>query len=218
MPKILPWFPIKLNYLRNIFKKNNCYIFIQTTLYKLFTTMYLQHNDNDVLIPQHISRNAFYSIQLLLLNSLIAYKLNYNNSFYNLSILYVLSIIHWNKVKHRGIIKTLDTTMASYSMFCFTYFESNRFIRVYQQIWYLCVVFSLFGFFMNEYLLYYQVVNEKKTNIRSKFHYFSLQYTIPNTYERELAYYRSTYTHMFFLHIFPFTISGTFAILSAMNN
>jgi hypothetical protein len=180
--------------------------------------MYYQHNDKVILIPQHISRKAFYSIQIILLNSFIAYKLNYVYSFYNLSILYVLSMIHWNYVKRKGIIKTLDTIMASYSMICFTYIESNQFIRLYQKIWYLCVFCSLFGFFMNEYLLYYQVSYERKNNIRSKFFYFSLEYTMPNTYERELAYYRSTYTHMFFLHILPFTISGTFAILTAVQN
>lgn len=180
--------------------------------------MFLQHNDKDVLIPQHISRKAFLSIQTIFIDILFAYKLKYNVTFYNLSILYVLSMMHWNKVKRRGIIKTLDTTMAGYSCFYFTYIDSNRFLRIYQQIWYFCVFCSLFGFLMNEYLLYYQVLNEKKTNKHSKFHYFSLQYTIPNTYERELAYYRSTYTHMFFLHIFPFTISFIFAILSSMNN
>jgi len=180
--------------------------------------MFLQHNDKIVLIPQHISRKAFFSIQAIMINIIIAYILKYNITFYNLSCLYILSMIHWNKVKRKGLIKTLDTTMASYSMIYFTYMDSNRYLLVYQKLWYLCVFCSLFGFFMNEYLLYYQILNEKKTNICSKFHYFSLEYTMPNTYERELAYYRSTYTHMLFLHILPFTTSGTFAILTAVQN
>jgi hypothetical protein len=180
--------------------------------------MFLQHNDQKILIPQHISRKAFFSIQTILVNMIIAYILKYNVTFYNLSILYVLSMIHWNKVKRKGLIKTLDTTMASYSMFYFTYIDSNRYLLVYQKLWYICVFCSLFGFFMNEYLLYYQILHERKNNIRSKFFYFSLEYTMPNTYERELAYYRSTYTHMFFLHVLPFTMSGTFAILTAIQN
>ena len=39
-----------------------------------------------------------------------------------------------------------------------------------------------------------------------KFHYFSLEYTWPNTEARELAYYRSTYTHMFCIQICPFAV------------
>jgi hypothetical protein len=65
---------------------------------------------------------------------------------------------------------------------------------------------------MNETLFYYQVLkngdkkNGDKKNDDKKFHYFSLQYTEPNTRERELAYYRSTYTHMLATHIIPFLV------------
>ena len=39
--------------------------------------MYLQHNDPIILIPQHISRNAFYSIQMIILSVGVAYFLEF---------------------------------------------------------------------------------------------------------------------------------------------
>jgi hypothetical protein len=83
---------------------------------------------------------------------------------------------------------------------------------------------------MNETLFYYQVLknddkknddkrnddkrNDDKRNDEHNFHYFSLQYTEPNTRERELAYYRSTYTHMLATHIIPFLVCLYCAICS----
>ena len=186
--------------------------------------MYLQHNDPIILIPQHISRNAFYSIQMIIITAGVAYFLEY----YICSILYVFiyitSLIHWNEIKYNSIVKNVDIALIIISLLVLTLNESVKF-KEYRTIWFYFLPIFISSFIMNEILLYYQVLIHKNEVIKTKtddkdkvvkFHYFSLEYTNPNTEERELAYYRSTYTHMFCIHILPFSVGIYCAIMAEM--
>ena len=62
------------------------------------TTVFLQHNDPYILIPQHISRQAFYSIQVLGFCIGAAYYTKYYITCLIISILYTTSMLHWNKI------------------------------------------------------------------------------------------------------------------------
>ena len=62
------------------------------------------------------------------------------------------------------------------------------------------------------------VVATQPSATESGYWYFSLECTRPNTVDRESAYYRSTYTHMFFLHILPTMIFSYCIIMSNIPN
>ena len=170
------------------------------------TTVFLQHNDPYILIPQHISRQAFYSIQVLGFCIGAAYYTKYYITCLLISILYTTSMLHWNKIYYSSIIKKLDIFAVIVLVLNVTFYDSYYY-KEYKIYWFICCPLFILTFIMNETLFYYQVLkNGDKKNDDKKFHYFSLQYTEPNTRERELAYYRSTYTHMLATHIIPFLV------------
>jgi hypothetical protein len=179
--------------------------------------MFKQHTDNIILIPQHISRIALFSVQLVLFVCYLAYIYEYTRLCILLFGLYVSSIFHWNKVKYEGIVKTIDILFANGVFIHVTIFDCNRFI--YRNIWYVTAVISIVGFITNEYLFYHQVLKYKNKRVifTGKYWYFSLDYTNPNTMNRELAYYRSTFTHMFFVHILPTTVCAYLGVSSYIN-
>ena len=182
-------------------------------------TVYKQHCDPHILIPQHISRRAFISATFLLNNSIIAYVLDYQVLCVLLGFVYVTTLLHWNAVKYKGIIKTLDTVIATTTILYLTFIDRYRFCPKHQEYWLYVFGAIVCGFTMNEYLLYMQVTRYSNQVKYIKNNYETwpltlLNYTNPNTYNRELAYYRSTYTHMFFVHILPLVMSSIFAIIS----
>jgi len=180
--------------------------------------MFKQHTDNIVLIPQHISRIAFISVQFILFVCYLAYIYEYNRLFVLLFGLYVSSILHWNKVQYEGIVKTIDILLANGVILHVTIFDCYRYSKSHRFLWYNTVFITVSAFIINEYLFYHQVLKNKNKNVQftNKYWYFLLDYTNPNTMNRELAYYRSTITHMIFIHILPTTVCA-YSAISAYN-
>jgi len=178
--------------------------------------MFKQHTDNIILIPQHISRLALISVQFVLFVCYLAYIYQYNRLFFLTFGLYVSSIFHWNKVKYKGLIKTIDILFANGVFLHVTMFDCYRFSNEHRFLWYNTAIISVTAFITNEYLFYHQVLKNTKVVSNKKYSYFSLDYTPPNTMNRELAYYRSTFTHMFFIHILPTTVCA-YSGISAYN-
>jgi hypothetical protein len=179
--------------------------------------MYLQHTDTDILVPQHISKKALYSAQCLIILSGIAFIYEYYKLFVLLFLLYISSILHWSKVLYKGLVKTIDIILAFSTIITITFYDINRFCPVYQKVWYYTVTIISTAFITNEVLFYYQVLRYSNKIINrpcKNYWYFSLEYTNPNTYQRELSYYRNTYTHMVFVHILPPVVSGYCGIKS----
>ena len=145
--------------------------------------MYLQHNDPIVLIPQHISRNAFYSIQMILIACGVQYFLEYNITFFLFFGIYITSLIHWNEVRYKSIVKNVDIALIIIGTLNLTLIESIKF-KEYRIIWFIFLPIFIGSFIMNERLLHYQVLIHKNEVIKDKtddkdkivkFHYFSLE-------------------------------------------
>jgi hypothetical protein len=139
----------------------------------------------NILIPQHISRQAFYSAQSFVLLSYLAYCLR----FYKLSILslclYLSTLLHWNKVMRISVIKIVDIALTVTNVISVTFYDNGMFDDTHRLIWRRAMLVTTVAFVTNEIA----------------FH-ISFSKTLPNTRERELVYYRSTYIHMLFLHLF----------------
>jgi len=181
-------------------------------------TVYKQHDDHHILIPQHISRRAFISATFLLNNSILAYVLNYPVLSILSGLLYITTLLHWNAVKHWGIIRIIDAILANTTILYLTFISSAQFCPIYQQYMFYVAGFVGSSFAINKYMLHMQV-----TYYSNRIIYIGeyetwpltlLNYTNPNTYTRELAYIRNVYIHMFCVHIFPSIMSSIFVILS----
>jgi len=177
---------------------------------------YLQHIHNEILIPQHISSICLFSIQPMLINSIIVYQYNFKTLSFLTFCIYISSIIFWSKVKHTGIEKTLDIICVISGGAYGTYISFSL-PKFYNLFWLYTLFICLTVFAINELLFYYQVrvhynyfiyTNSRKT---AKYNCFSLKYTNPNTHEREMAYYRNTIIHGLFFHIIP-SISSIYCI------
>ena len=182
-------------------------------------TTYIQHCDPDILIPQHISRRALISATFFLYVSIVAYVLDYPVTCVLLGSVYITTLLHWNAVKYIGTIKIVDSALATTIILKLTFVDRYRWCTKFHQYWMYVFYILVCGFATNEYLLYMQVTRFSNKVVYTKSLYTIwpltlLNYTNPNTYKRERAYYRSTYTHMFFIHIFPTTISAMFATIS----
>jgi hypothetical protein len=167
--------------------------------------------DDTVIIPQHISRHAFCSAQFFLFDSFLAFVLEYRALGCILFSLYISTMLHWNCVRRMSVIKIVDIVLAATAISRVTFFDSARFSCYYQNVWNVSVATSLIMFMVNEILFYFQVHGNENPrrplheDTCRRFHYFSLEFTVPNSCTRESAYYRSVYTHMLFLHVLPTT-------------
>jgi len=145
----------------------------------------------EVIIPQYISRQAFYSAQFFILDSCLAYYLQYYRLSVLLFCLYITTLLHWNKTYRLSIIKILDVVTVISVLSSITFYDSYRFLEKYRILWRYSMSFSIFIFFLNETTFY--IFLPTKT---------------------EDIYYRSTYVHMFFLHFLPATTCAYCAIMS----
>ena len=164
---------------------------------------YIEHDHEVVLIPRHISRIGVYTCHIILFSSIISCMYKYYILSILESCLYLTSILHWRKIKHGGIERKLDVFCVILTLSHATYI-SLQMPLFYTSIWCINLTCSSIIYVKNEYLFFYQVLqfyNKKIQNYNKSFDYFSVEYTNPHTYEREMAYYRNVITHVVFLHI-----------------
>lgn len=170
---------------------------------------FLQHNDSEIRVPQHISRNAFYTSPFFLMSSYYVYsKMGHILLSSLLFSCFFTTVGHWNKVYYSSTIKTIDILVAITILVVSTFHDSYYLDSYYRNTWIYSMTTSLCAFTVNEYILYFRITpplpyHKQKTKIGFKSIYWVVEYIEPNTIEREYAYYVSTYVHMFFLHILP---------------
>ena len=181
--------------------------------------IYTQHCDPVILVPQHISRRACVSGIFMLYNCIYAYSVDYPLASFLLGCVYITTLLFWNKVTFTGFIKTLDICIANVLVVRLTFVDSYRWCPEYTRYWKYVYCIALGSYAINEYLLYRQVrrFSNKVMHIEDKYTRWPLSllnYTNPNTAERERAYYRSTYNHIFFIHFLLQIIAYLFVTLS----
>lgn len=136
----------------------------------------------ELLIPQDISRKGLYSAQVVLANSVLAFFYKYYVSSALIFMLYITTLIHWNKIYKKSLVKTLDIILAVSSIISVTFRDSRRFTPKYATLWYTTITISIIAFILNECLLYYRL-------------------SIPQMREKRYIYDTSVNIHILFLHI-----------------
>ena len=183
----------------------------------------IQECVDDLIMPKHISRYAYYSATFILLNSLLAFYLKYYITCVLLAVVYITTLLHWSEVKKQSVIRIVDIVFVVLAFANWTIFDLTNINSFEKKVWYATLTFIIFVFKINEMLFYYQVLihsNKYKENCVSykKWHYFTFHYTNPNTKSRTISYYRSALTHMFTIHIFTNVIVAYCAISSYVNS
>jgi hypothetical protein len=165
---------------------------------------FLQHNDPLVRIPQHISRNAFYTSPLFLMSSYCVYfKMGHILLALLLLSLFFTTVGHWNKVYYSSMIKIADMFFALSVIIVATFHDSYYLDSYYRNTWIYSITTSICAFTINEYVLYIRITPNLKSKITIGNKCWAVEYIESHTMERERAYYDSTFIHIFFLHILP---------------
>lgn len=168
--------------------------------------MNYQHDDSLIAVPDHVSIVGVFTGHMFLASSVV----NYNNHYYSLSLtqimLYITTILHWKRIYHNGIYKQLDITMC-YIHCINCYYHAFLMNKIFTVLSVIVGMLVLTIHYTNDYIFYYQVrrsrplIKKEIMQETEKFVYFSLKYTLPNTWHRELAYYHTVIIHTFCLHI-----------------
>jgi hypothetical protein len=204
---------------------------IEKLLTKINYNNYKQHNDFDIIIPEHISCIGIFSAHIFLVASIVAFINKFNMLSPFIFIVYITSLFHWNCPKYSGYTRTIDIIAVLTSLVYGTV-TSFTIPLFYTYIWCFGISFSILIFAINEYIYYYQVkivqdaiftkdldkikaiilsiCKKNKYNYQYKHKhknlisiYFSIDPTIPNTENREKAYIRNTLTHVIAIHFLP---------------
>ncbi len=160
-------------------------------------------SSDELVMSQSISRRAFFSFPFAFMLIVTSYKYGYNRLCYLSMLLLLTSFLHWNRLKRDGIIKNIDILTAVCTVLSITFLDSKRFSPFYQWLWKRMLLTSLSGYTLNQFLYHAQTQTQPRciSNISHSYWWGTLNYTLPNTIERDYAYIRSVYWHMFFLHM-----------------
>lgn len=176
--------------------------------------------DNDLVIPQYISKYALYSACFCLFpNCILTYIFGYERMAMVFGALYISTMLYWYKPKRHGIIRKIDICLALFTIYRLTFIERFRLHTIYQPYWMYMFYTMIIAYLYNEYVFYMRVNRGFSNNNIGYTDYIQwplrlLNYTHPHTKERENAYYISMYTHIFFIHLLPTIMFSTLMILS----
>jgi hypothetical protein len=171
----------------------------------------------ELLVPQYVTQWGVLTSFVLLGFSFLTYKYKY----YLLSILslcvFISSVLHWHKMTLFGSTKVVDFILAASAFLLVTFYYNDILKGKYKRIWYITAAVTVAIFLFNWVITYFQILNKDKTTEekeQSEYKYFSLDYTQPNTLQRELCYYYVTFVHLIFVHIVPSVVLAYCFIMS----
>ena len=145
-------------------------------------------------IPQETSNYALYSGQIFIFGALIACFLKHYYLSALIFLLYVSTMLFWSNVRTEYLSKEklFDSFVATSTILLVTFYYSRYYFKPhYKNVWLLSIAFSIFVFFINE-IVYYFNVNKWKDFGR-----------LVNIAERNVINNITVFTHILFLHIMP---------------
>ena len=168
----------------------------------------------ELLVPQHITKWGVLTSFVLLGFGFLTYKYKY----YLLSILslcvFISSVLHWHKMTLFGSTKVVDFILAASAFLLVTFYYNDILKGKYKRIWFITAAVTVAIFLFNWVITYFQILNKNTKKCQKEYRYFSLDYTQPNTLQRELCYYYVTFVHIIFVHIIPSAVLAYCFIMS----
>jgi hypothetical protein len=123
-------------------------------------------------------------------------------------------VLHWHKMTLFGSTKVVDFILAASAFLLVTFYYNDILKGKYKRIWYITAAVTVAIFLFNWVITYFQILNKNTKKCQSEYKYFSLDYTQPNTLQRELCYYYVTFVHIIFVHIIPSAVLAYCFIMS----
>ena len=159
-----------------------------------------QHNDADVIIPDHISSYLVVSAHLLLLNCIVAlvYSLYVLGAL--LLCVYITSIIHWRKPRFSSVWRFIDYIFVAGTIGYGTYL-STTLSAAYMITWLVGLAVVGLIFATNETAYYLQIGKTPLGDEEESARGVLLPYAPPNTPEREWVFLRTALVHLVCVHV-----------------
>jgi hypothetical protein len=170
--------------------------------------------DSSTVIPKYISKIGLFTGQFMLITTIVSFFYNYYGLMFMSLLLYITTLLHWNNVKESGLIRNLDMSVSGSTIIFVTFSSSYHFIPIYRTIWVGTMSFGLLVYGLNQTVFYYQIQKKSYTIMTEQYKYFSFKYTEPNSYQRIMAHYWTTYLHTCFLHVCPCMVVIVSVIMS----
>jgi len=151
-------------------------------------------------IPRHISKTAYFSIPFFVADSLVCYIYGYYRLSSLLALLAVTSVAYWNSPKKMDVIKMVDMSVGSLTIYHATFIDAYKFTDTYRQIYWISNTISVTSFFLNDtWFMFTMILIEDQMRL------WVLDDCDKKTFLvwRERAQKMSVYIHMFFLHVLP---------------
>jgi len=140
-------------------------------------------DENELIIPQKISRLSFYSIPCMLQCMMVCYMNEYIFLLFFLWCLLGTSIMYWNDMKNR-LIYNVDRGLAVSVLGIKSHIANNGFNPMGKKVWYSSLLITGTAYILSLYLL----KKRKRDGL---------------IYINDMRW--SVYYHMFFIHFLPTT-------------
>jgi len=101
-------------------------------------------------IPCHISKIAYFSIPFFMMDSLVCYMYEYYQLSLLLALLTVTSLAYWKSPKKMDIIKMVDISVGTVTIYHATFVDAYKFTDTYRYIYWISNTASITSFFLNE--------------------------------------------------------------------
>lgn len=160
--------------------------------------------NESVCVPKNISRYGVITGHIFLLTSFVAYIKGFTTLKYLALALYLTTVLHWYNLKNDSLIRYIDIIIVIITLSHCTFVDSKKFSDKYRKIWYTVGILIVLVYIMNM-IIYNKQVIEKDNKIMDTedYNYFKLEYTKPESKNRNKSYFYTVLVHLIFLHIIP---------------
>ena len=168
---------------------------------------FLQHEDSDVVIPDHLCWPLLISSHLLLVTAIVSAVYGFWILFGVNMFVYITSILHWRAPRFSTIERKLDYIAVMTNIVYGTIFALSCRTLAYIIIWFVGLFVIGVFFASNETTFYVQVMKSPTGSdinelvMEREGEQSCCPATKPNTEEREWVYTRTVWIHLLCVHV-----------------
>ena len=164
----------------------------------------LQASEEYIPLPNHLTKYCVMSIHFVLLSGIVSFAMGYKMLSLLFLVLYIIGFTYWSEPKYNCTLKKIDIALVFTTFFILLYY-SFQFKEKYQKVLITTFLIIVVILIINETLYRFKIVgmfeNDIAKPLNSDFSYFTLDYTLAGTMEREYCCRFSVLLHCFFGHM-----------------
>lgn len=162
----------------------------------------LQESDEYIPLPQHLTKYCTMTIHFILVSAIVSLAFGYKFLSFLFMCLYIIGFTYWSKPKYNSIFKKIDIFLVFVTISLLFYY-ALQFKEKYQRLFIITLLIIIVIAIINETLYRFKIVGVFDNDVQttSNFSYFTLDYTFPDTMEREYCCKYIVFMHCFLCHI-----------------